>query len=52
MYTEKNYHNCSVTYEIIPLEHSQADIVFKFEEGDKVRVEKISFEGNKYFSDK
>ncbi|MCK5695388.1 MAG: outer membrane protein assembly factor BamA [Desulfobacula sp.] len=52
MYTEKNYHNCSVTYEIIPLEHSQADIIFKFEEGDKIRVEKITFEGNKYFPDK
>ncbi|MCD4674483.1 MAG: outer membrane protein assembly factor BamA [Desulfobacula sp.] len=52
MYTEKNYHNCSITYEIIPLEHSQADIVFSCEEGDKIKVEKISFEGNKHFSDK
>jgi len=51
MYTEKNYHNCSVRYEIIPLEHSQADIVFTFEEGEKLKVEKISFEGNKYFLD-
>lgn len=52
MYTEKNYHNCSVTYEVIPLEHSQADIVFKFEEGEKIRVESITFAGNQYFSDK
>ena len=52
MYTEKNYHDCSVTYEIIPLEHSQADIVFNIEEGEKIKVEKITFEGNKYFSDK
>lgn len=52
MYTEKNYHNCFISYEIIPLEHSQADIVFVVEEGDKVRVEKITFEGNKHFSDK
>jgi len=52
MYTEKNYHNCSVTYEIISLDHSQADIVFNIEEGEKIRVEKITFEGNKYFSDK
>jgi len=51
MYTEKNYHNCSVSYEIIPLEHSQADIVFNFEEGEKLKVEKITFEGNKYFPD-
>lgn len=52
LYTEKNYHNCSITYEIIPLEHSQADIVFTIEEGDKIRVEKITFDGNHYFSDK
>ncbi|NOX32714.1 MAG: outer membrane protein assembly factor BamA, partial [Deltaproteobacteria bacterium] len=24
MYTEKNYHNCSISYKIIPLDHSQA----------------------------
>ncbi len=52
LYTEKNYHNCSISYEIKPLEHSQADIVFTITEGEKIRVEKISFEGNTYFSDK
>ncbi len=52
LYTEKNYHNCSITYEIIPLEHSQADIVFTIEEGEKIKVEKISFEGNSRFSEK
>jgi len=52
MYTTKNYHNCSVAYDIIPLDHSQADIVFNIEEGNKLKVEKIIFEGNKYFSDK
>lgn len=52
LYTEKNYHNCSITYEILPLEHSQADILFNIEEGEKIRVEKISFEGNTHFSEK
>ena len=52
LYTEKNYHNCSITYEIISLEHFQADIVFTIEEGEKVKVEKISFEGNSHFSEK
>ncbi|MFA5905074.1 MAG: outer membrane protein assembly factor BamA [Desulfobacula sp.] len=52
LYTEKNYHNCSINYEIIPLEHSQADVVFTIDEGEKVRVEKISFEGNSHFSEK
>lgn len=52
LYTEKNYHNCSITYEIIPLEHSQADVAFTIEEGEKVKVEKINFEGNAHFSEK
>ena len=52
LYTEKNYHNCSITYEIIPLEHSQADIAFTIEEGEKIKVEKIKFEGNSHFSEK
>jgi len=52
MYTEKNYHNCSVSFEIIPLENAQADIVFNMEEGEKIKVEKITFEGNKAFSNK
>ena len=52
MYTEKNYHNCLVTFEAIPLENSQSDIVFTIKEGGKIRVEKITFEGNKHFSDR
>ncbi|MCF6248679.1 MAG: outer membrane protein assembly factor BamA [Desulfobacula sp.] len=52
MYTEKNYHNCQISYEIIPLKNSQADIVFTFEEGNKIKVEQIAFEGNKFFSEK
>ena len=52
LYTEKNYYNCVVKYEILPLENSQADIVFTIEEGEKIRVRKITFEGNKHFSDK
>lgn len=52
MYTEKNYHNCQISYKVIPLENSQADIIFTIIEGNKIRVEKITFEGNKYFSDK
>lgn len=52
MYTTKNYHNIQIDYEVLPLENSQADIVFKFEEGEKVQVEKITFEGNTFFSAK
>jgi len=52
LYTEKNYHNCSITYEIIPLENSQADILFTITEESEVKVEKITFEGNQYFTAK
>ncbi len=52
LYTEKNYHNCQVHYEIKPLENNQADIVFFLDEGEKIEIESITFEGNTYFTDK
>ncbi|MBI9089141.1 MAG: outer membrane protein assembly factor BamA [Desulfobacterium sp.] len=52
MYTEKNYHNCDITYEISPLDNNQADIQFVIDEGNKLRIETLEFEGNQYFSDK
>ena len=52
MYTEKNYHNCIASFEVISLENSQADIVFSFKEGEKLKVEKITIAGNNHFSDK
>ncbi|THB81511.1 MAG: outer membrane protein assembly factor BamA, partial [Desulfobacteraceae bacterium] len=51
LYTEKNYHNCSIAYEIVELENNQADVIFRFDEGDKLRIENISFIGNKQFDD-
>lgn len=51
LYHEKNYYNCMISYDIKPLENHQADIVFNIEEGDKVRITSIEFEGNKYFDD-
>jgi outer membrane protein insertion porin family len=52
LYTEKNYHNCAVHYEITSLDNNQADIVFVVEEGEKIRIESIVFEGNTHFNDK
>lgn len=51
-YTEKNYHNCKVSYEITNLKNHQADIEFEIIEGNKIKVEKITFEGNNFFTDK
>ena len=52
LYFEKNYHNCKITYKVEPLKNDQADILITLDEGDKVRIEEIAFQGNKYFSDK
>ena len=51
LYYEKNYHNCNISYDVKPLKNHQADIVFNIEEGKKVKITKIEFEGNKYFDD-
>ncbi len=52
LYTEKNYHNCEIRYQITPLDNNQADIEFIIDEGKKLRIESLVFEGNSYFSDK
>jgi len=52
LYTEKNYHNCTIKYEIKSLKNDQADIIFTIDEGEKIKIESISFEGNNYFTDK
>ncbi|WP_321492830.1 outer membrane protein assembly factor BamA [uncultured Desulfobacter sp.] len=51
LYYEKNYHNCRISYSVKPLKNHQADIVFTIEEGEKVKITTIEFEGNKYFDD-
>jgi len=52
LYTEKNYHNSVVNYKLINLDHNQADIEFSIIEGNKIRIEKIIFEGNSFFSNR
>jgi outer membrane protein insertion porin family len=52
LYTEKNYHNSTVHYEVTSLENNQADIVFVIDEGDKIKIEAIVFEGNTFFNEK
>jgi outer membrane protein insertion porin family len=51
LYTEKNYHNCTIKYEITSLKNDQADIVFTIDEGKKIKIESISFDGNQHFDD-
>ncbi|MGB9499939.1 MAG: outer membrane protein assembly factor BamA [Dissulfuribacterales bacterium] len=49
LYKEKNYHNVKITYNIDPLEHNQANLEFNIEEGEKVRIKQIAFDGNKAY---
>ncbi len=51
MYNEKNYHNAKVDYKITPQQKNQADLEFIIEEGKKLHVTRIRFEGNRAYSD-
>ena len=52
MYKEKNYHNVKIDYTVNERDNNQADIEFTIEEGHKVKIKTIAFQGNKTFSDK
>ncbi len=52
LYKEKNYHNVKVTYTIHQLENNQADLEFVIQEGEKVLIRHIIFEGNTSYTDK
>ncbi|HMA66500.1 MAG TPA: outer membrane protein assembly factor BamA [Desulfosalsimonadaceae bacterium] len=49
LYKEKNYHNTTVSYDIEELEHNQAVLKFQIDEGEKLRISEIRFEGNKSY---
>ncbi len=52
LYTDKNYHNCEITYGMQLLENNQADILFTIKEGKKLRIETLVLEGNTFFTRK
>lgn len=52
LYKDKNYHNVKVSYKIDPLENNQANLAFEIEEGKKVRIKKITFDGNSAYDSK
>jgi outer membrane protein insertion porin family len=52
LYKEKNFHNVRADYEIVERDNNQADLIFRIEEGKKIRVKHILFSGNKAFKDK
>ena len=52
LYKEKNYHNVKVSYEVKELENNQGDLLFLITEGKKVKIEKITYEGNTVYTKK
>ena len=50
LYKKKGYHNVQVTFETVPLEQNQADLIFNIEEGEKVLIKEIIFEGNEVYN--
>ena len=52
LYKEKSYHNVNVTYNIQQLENNQADLEFVIQEGGKVLIRHIIFEGNNAYAEK
>jgi len=50
LYKEKNYHNVKVSYNIHEAEQNQADLEFVIEEGEKLLIKKIIFQGNSAYS--
>jgi outer membrane protein insertion porin family len=52
LYKEDNFHNVKVDYKIYERKDNQADLEYIIDEGEKFKIEKIQFEGNKAFSDK
>ena len=51
MYKEKNYHNIKIDYTTHDRDNNQADIEFVIDEGEKIKIKEIAFQGNKTFSD-
>ncbi|OGP61171.1 MAG: outer membrane protein assembly factor BamA [Deltaproteobacteria bacterium RBG_13_49_15] len=50
LYKGKNYHTVQVSYEIEDLKNNQADVQFIIQEGEKIKIKTIRFEGNTVFT--
>ncbi|MDR3153722.1 MAG: outer membrane protein assembly factor BamA [Deltaproteobacteria bacterium] len=50
-YAEKGYSQASITYELEPVGEGRAKVVFKINEGGKIYIDDIEFEGNEFYSD-
>jgi outer membrane protein insertion porin family len=51
LYGEQGYMNAQVDYAVTPDENNQATVYLSIKEGQRLLIQKISFEGNRAFSD-
>ncbi|MEW5724213.1 MAG: outer membrane protein assembly factor BamA, partial [Thermodesulfobacteriota bacterium] len=51
LYREKGYYNAQVTHEVVPLGEQQVAIKYNIQEGGRVYVREIRFEGNEAYDD-
>lgn len=49
LYRGKNYHHAEISYEITEKDNNQADLLFSVNEGKKVKITEIRFEGAKSY---
>jgi len=51
-YREKGYYEAQITSELVPVSENEVDLMLHINEGGKMAVKEINFEGNKAFSAK
>jgi outer membrane protein insertion porin family len=52
MYREKGFYEVGITYELQPVSKTEVNLVFNINEGGKMAIKEIHFEGNKAFKAK
>jgi outer membrane protein insertion porin family len=52
MYREKGFYEAHVTYKLLPITENEVDLVLNIDEGGKMAIKDINFEGNKSFKAK
>jgi len=51
-YVEKAYNNVQINYEVKTLDNNRVDVTIRIDDGNKIRVNRISFHGNEEITDK
>jgi outer membrane protein insertion porin family len=52
LYREKGFYEVHITYELIPVTNTEVNLVLKIDEGGKMAIKEINFEGNEHFKAK